>query len=1298
MRAVALAALLALAVAPAAARVPEEGVLERGEPRASGGCTSGACHPAMDAPTMHASGTFPLACADCHGGHPEVATDAPLDSVEYRRAERAAHVAPAHPESWPRRDGDVASSANPVRSYAALNQESWEFIRFFNPGDLRVADETCGRGGCHAAEVARVRSSMMTHGAMLWGAALYNNGAYPLKNPAFGESYVLAKGAARSLPARLQTIPAPTAEETRRHGVLPFLDPLPRFELSQPGNILRVFERGDDRLSLRGLGTINRTDPVFQGLQRTRLLDPLLSFLGTNDQPGDYRSSGCSACHVLYANDRDPWHSGPWARFGNRGTASPPPDGAPPDWRRRIAGEPGHPIRHQFTRAIPTSQCIVCHVHPGTVYANTYTGYIWWDNETDGEAMYPRVAQQPTPAEESAQLSRNPEAAALRGLWSDLYPDQASHRGDLAGRDFLERTWELDPTLTRTKFADFHGHGWLFRAVWKKDRKGNLLDARGDVVRDPTPETTQRALEQPGPGLPVHLKDIHLEKGMHCVDCHFEQDAHGDGRLYGETRDAIEVECVDCHGTVRGRATLRTSGPAAPSGGTDLAEKRTPFGTPLFHQEGDRLWQSSMVEPDKRWEVVQVLDSITPGDPHYNPLSHLAKTIRADARTWGSLPPGTPDVRAGGANPPEWGTRAALDPGPPASRLAHPDDDMACYTCHSSWMTSCFGCHLPMRANQRRPNLHAEGEPSRNWTQYDYQVLRDDVFMLGRDGTVKRNRVVPVRSSSAVLVGSQNQNREWLYSQQQTVSSEGFSGQAFNPHFPHTVRATETKTCVDCHLSRDGDNNAWMAQLLLQGTSFTNFLGRYVWVAEGEEGLEAIAVTEADEPQAVIGSHLHALAYPDRYAAHVARGRVGETSAMLEHPAADVLHLPWSRDSVEGVQLRGEYLYAANGRGGLRVYDVADVDNKANAERITTSVLSPLGQRLAVPTADAAAVVSPATVALDPQRARRAENEERPIHPLYAYLYVLDRREGLVVVPAGTLLDGDPLNNFLDRARLDDGSTAFNPDGALGGARAGAIAGDFLYVCADHALVVVDIERPTAPRVVATVPLDGPRAVAVQFRYAFVIDGGGLRVIDVTAPERARVVPGAAVPIADARDLYVARTYAYVAAGAEGLAIVDLERPEAPRIDQVWSAGGLIDDATAVKVGMTDASVFAYLADGRHGLRVIQLVSPDTPGYAGFSPRPRPDLPENGLVATYPTRGRAIGLSRGLDRDRAVDESGNQVAVFGRRGAGPLDLADQRRLYLRPDGTLYTVPAIRGPADVERLFPRRLSAGASAAR
>src|SRR4029453_1766052 len=197
-------------------------------------------------------------------------------------------------------------------------------------------------------------------------------------------------------------------------------------------------------------------------------------------------------------------------------------------------------------------------------------------------------------------------------------------------------------------------------------------------------------------------------------------------------------------------------------------------------------------------------------------------------------------------------------------QLAHRDNDITCMACHSSWMTSCFGCHLSMQANRKMPNRHNEGGNTRNFTQYNFQVLRDDVFMLGRDGTVTGNRVAPVRSSSAVLVSSQNQNREGIYSQQQTTSAEGFAGQAFNTHVPHTVRAKETKQCSDCHVSEKNDNNAWLAQLLLQGTNFVNFMGRYVYVA-ADDALEAVVATERSEPQAVIGSSLHRIAYPDNY-------------------------------------------------------------------------------------------------------------------------------------------------------------------------------------------------------------------------------------------------------------------------------------------------------------------------------------------------------------------------------------------------------------------------------------------------
>jgi hypothetical protein len=85
-------------------------------------------------------------------------------------------------------------------------------------------------------------------------------------------------------------------------------------------------------------------------------------------------------------------------------------------------------------------------------------------------------------------------------------------------------------------------------------------------------------------------------------------------------------------------------------------------------------------------------------------------------------------------------------------------------------------------------------------------------------------------------------------------------------------------------------------------------------------------------------------------------------------------------------------------------------------------------------------------------------------------------------------------------------------------------------------------------------------------------------------------------------------------------------------------------------------------------LRVVQLLSPETsPEIYGFSPKPDPKL-----IATFPLKGEALALSKGIDRDRAVDESGNQLSVFNRRGARPFNREEMRRMYLR-DGQLFTV-------------------------
>jgi hypothetical protein len=1197
--------------------VLEPGITQAEQDETSLGCID--CHTKTDAPTMHTNPAVHIGCAQCHGGDANVrAEGVSKEDPVYEELKRAAHVLPENPENW-------LSSANPKHSYTNLMKEPREFVRFINPGDLRVAPQVCG--GCHSEIVPAVRKSLMTTSAMLWGGASYNNGLLPYKRYVLGEGYTV-DGEPASI---AQDSSREITPEMEARGVLEKLLPMPTWEVYQPADIFRVFERGgffirsqfaetglpnpfeesgkpDVRASNRGPGTGGRIAVPLLNLHKTRLNDPHLSFLGTNDHPGDYRSSGCTACHAVYANDRDPLHSGPYAKYGHEGKSITSDPTIPKD-------EEGHPLKHVFTRAIPTSQCMVCHMHQPNMFLNTYLGYTMWDYESDAPSMWPKKQKYPSDEEEHASLMHNPEEAAVRGKWTDI--------------DFLKRVSDLNPSLNTTQFADYHGHGWNFRAVFKRDRKGRLLDKNDKVVDFNDPKKFKKA---------VHLRDIHVDFGLQCIDCHFSQDVHGDGNIYGEVAQAVEIGCEDCHGTIQSKATLKTSGPAAQEGGRDLSLKRTPWGEWQFVWQGDKLIQRSLVTEGLEWTVKQVRDSVDPASKHYNPRSAKAKLVT-------KIKDGTTSY--GIAKVEEIDTKNKN------SNLAHPNEDMSCFACHSSWTTACGGCHLPIKANRKTTTNHYEGKETRNWASYNPQVARDAMYQLGRHGPAKNGKIVPIRSSSALILSSEDSNRQKIYVQQPPTSASGHSSQAFAPHFPHTVRTRETKGCKDCHVSEANDNNAIMAQLLLLGTNYVNFMGYHTWLATAEAGLEAVQVTEWDEPQAVIGSYLHKYAYPDYYKQHQERKLELETSHR-HHGAGG---------STQAIQLRGEYLYTAAGSGGFRVYDVANIANKGFSERIVTSPVSPLGQNTHVATTDATDLALPTTMPVAPFKKQLPENLESPLHAIYHYAFITDRKEGLIVVNIDTLQDGEPRNNFLKRA------TTWNPNGVLTGARTITLAGARAFVGTETEVVVVSLQDPLAPVIETRWKADKPTGIEVQFRYAFMTDAQGFHVIDITDTANPRELESGFIPLSDARNVYVARTYAYVAGGKDGVIIIDIEKPDKPSVYQRFTGDGAITDCYDVKVASTNASLIGYVANGRDGLVVLQLTDPDTvPGFYGFSPPVKPRI-----IATKHTAGSAVALSKPLDRDRAVDETGNQVSVLGRLGSRPFTLEEMRRMYLTREGKLWTV-------------------------
>ena len=212
--------------------------------------------------------------------------------------------------------------------------------------------------------------------------------------------------------------------------------------------------------------------------------------------------------------------------------------------------------------------------------------------------------------------------------------------------------------------------------------------------------------------------------------------------------------------------------------------------------------------------------------------------------------------------------------------------------------------------------------------------------MLGIDGTVKKNRMAVIRSSSAVVVSSQNAEPRMglfaaadLLAPKVTAARRSIRISRTPPAAWARRRIAPTAICPSSN-----DNNAWMAQLLGFGTGTVNFFGRYAYVGEGHEGFHAVVWTEPEEPQAAIGSHLQNS--PTRPITK----NISTTAASCRKPTSTLGRT--FRTSV----LRGEYLYTANGPGGFEVFDVANIDQKGFSERMVTAPVSPLGQRTRIHT------------------------------------------------------------------------------------------------------------------------------------------------------------------------------------------------------------------------------------------------------------------------------------------------------------------------------------------------------------
>ena len=226
--------------------------------------------------------------------------------------------------------------------------------------------------------------------------------------------------------------------------------------------------------------------------------------------------------------------------------------------------------------------------------------------------------------------------------------------------------------------------------------------------------------------------DVHFTRGMACIDCHTEREVHGDGQVYRKRHYEVELRCETCHGTPGRLATGVTA-------------------------QGRRLRNLFLPSGANSTGLVTLLSKLT-GQLHTVPqLANLA-------------------------------TQPA---GHDAKHLAKTE----CFTCHTAWAPTCYGCHIKMDYTAYRNPVdvafdHLSGEHAKQgWFRLTAGVrFADPEPVLGVSW---RGKIVPFVPRAQPLFTYVNPAGKTEYE----FKKFGF---AHNPIVPHTV-VKVSRTCESCH-------------------------------------------------------------------------------------------------------------------------------------------------------------------------------------------------------------------------------------------------------------------------------------------------------------------------------------------------------------------------------------------------------------------------------------------------------------------------------------------------------------------
>jgi len=183
--------------------------------------------------------------------------------------------------------------------------------------------------------------------------------------------------------------------------------------------------------------------------------------------------------------------------------------------------------------------------------------------------------------------------------------------------------------------------------------------------------------------------DIHYEKGMHCIDCHTHRDIMGDGNIYGQMHEQVEIRCEDCHGS----------------------EDRGPRFGKIIDDNDEVLFVSRYYSGFKN-KIGDEMVLTSKGNKFTNVKREDDKVIlysKINGKRF-EVP-----IIAGKKGP--------------HSIKAHGLKRMECYSCHSRWVAQCYGCHVLRDGRKKQLDSMAKVRSPGHWSEkrgflrFEYPIL-----------------------------------------------------------------------------------------------------------------------------------------------------------------------------------------------------------------------------------------------------------------------------------------------------------------------------------------------------------------------------------------------------------------------------------------------------------------------------------------------------------------------------------------------------------------------------------------------